>query len=55
MGIVKALGLDKVRFFFDIVKQNGGVKMSLYKMYRCGFLVFKLKFIVFVVDASRRF
>jgi hypothetical protein len=32
--IARFLGLDKVKFFFDTLKQNGGLKMAAYRMYR---------------------
>ncbi|CAB3223118.1 unnamed protein product [Arctia plantaginis] len=34
MSIVKILGLDKVASFFNIIRQNGGIRGSLYKLYR---------------------
>ncbi|CAG0916220.1 unnamed protein product [Notodromas monacha] len=36
MALAKYLGVDKLRFFLDTIKQKGGVKASLYNMYREG-------------------
>ncbi|XP_022124938.1 probable NADH dehydrogenase [ubiquinone] 1 alpha subcomplex subunit 12 [Pieris rapae] len=33
-NIAKFLALDKVATFFNIIKQNGGIRGSLYKLYR---------------------
>ena len=35
-SIARFLGLDKVKFFFDTLKQNGGLRMAAYRMYRWG-------------------
>ncbi|KPI96522.1 putative NADH dehydrogenase [ubiquinone] 1 alpha subcomplex subunit 12 [Papilio xuthus] len=34
MSLAKYLALDKIANFFTIIKQNGGIRGSLYKMYR---------------------
>ncbi|XP_053621477.1 probable NADH dehydrogenase [ubiquinone] 1 alpha subcomplex subunit 12 [Plodia interpunctella] len=34
MSIAKILALDKVTTFFNIIRQNGGIRASLYKLYR---------------------
>ncbi|XP_059062610.1 probable NADH dehydrogenase [ubiquinone] 1 alpha subcomplex subunit 12 [Achroia grisella] len=34
MSIGKILALDKVATFFNIIRQNGGIRASLYKLYR---------------------
>ncbi|KPJ10947.1 putative NADH dehydrogenase [ubiquinone] 1 alpha subcomplex subunit 12 [Papilio machaon] len=34
MSLGKYLALDKIANFFTVIKQNGGIRGSLYKMYR---------------------
>ncbi|KAB7505432.1 putative NADH dehydrogenase [ubiquinone] 1 alpha subcomplex subunit 12 [Armadillidium nasatum] len=34
MSIIKYFGLDKIGLFFRIIKQHGGIRASLYKLYR---------------------